>query len=355
MRRLSRHLGSSVFSAISITLLVIVGLDAVAAIIDEADSIRRNYRFVDLLIYVATTLPSRIYEYIPLSCLVGCLFGLGQLANDSELIVIRAAGVSTLRIVSFVLRPALIFVFAGLLLGEYFAPYLDQLAKGQREYLRKGESAPDSSSGLWIREGREFMHFNAVFPGGVLFGVTRYKFSEDSQLSEASFASRATYNNVSKYWAEENISITRFYPERTEIDKLVTRKWNSELSPQLLLVNVLPPDGLSTSTLYYYINFLKQQGTDSAIYQLAFWKKVLQPLIIVGLIVLGIAFVFGPLRASTIGLKIFVGVIVGIVFNIIQDMLGPSSIVMGFSPFMAVVMPIIICLLTGLYLLRRGR
>ena len=355
MRILSRHIGRSVFAAVSITLLVIVGLDGVAAIIDEADSIRRNYRFIDLLIYVATTLPSRIYEYIPLSCLVGCLFGLGQLANDSELIVIRAAGVSTLRIVAYVLRPALVFIFVGLLLGEYFAPYLDQLAKGQREYLRKGESAPDSSSGLWIKEGDEVMHFNAVFPGGVLFGVTRYQFSESRQLSEASFSSRATYNSVAGHWMEENVSITRFYPERTESDKLITRQWNSELSPQLLLVNVLPPSGLSISTLYYYIDFLQQQGTDAAIYKLAFWRKILQPLIIVGLVIIGIAFVFGPLRGSTMGLKIFIGVIVGIVFNIIQDMLGPSSIVMGFSPLAAVLTPVAVCLLIGAYLLRRGR
>lgn len=355
MSRLSSHVGRSVFRAISVALLAIVGLDAIAAIIDEADSLTGHYFFVDSLEYVAITLPSRVYEYIPMAALIGCLFGLGQLANDSELIVMRAAGVSTLRIVLFVLRPTLMFVLAGLLIGEYFSPYLDQYAQGQREYLRKGASAADATTGLWIREDHEVMHFNAVFPGGVLFGVTRYQFSPERELLEASFSSRATYNSVSKRWVEENISITRFYHNHTETDKLVTRQWDSEVSPQLLLVNVLPPEGLSSSTLYYYIHFLEQQGADAGIYELAFWRKVLQPLIVVGLVVLGISFVFGPLRGAPMGLKIFVGVLVGIIFNIAQDMLGPSSLVVGFNPLIAVLLPIIVCFFAGLELLRRAR
>ena len=355
MRRLSRHVGSSVFYSIVLALLVIVGLDALTAVIDEVDAMRRNYGFSDLLIYVATTIPSRVYEYIPVACLIGCLFGLGQLANNSELIVMRTAGISTFRIVIFVLKPVLAFAFISLILGEYFAPYLDQLAKGQREYLRKGELVLDSSSGLWVREGNEFMHFNAVFPGGVLFGVTRYQFSDKRNIEEASFASRATYNSVAGYWIEENVSITRFHPERIQIDKRITRIWDSTLSPQLLLVNSLPPDGLSISTLFYYLNFLEQQGADAGLYELAFWRKILQPVVIIGLVVLGISFVFGPLRSSTMGLKIFAGVLVGVVFNILQDLVGPSSIVIGFSPIVAVLIPVAICLITGFYLLRRER
>ena len=82
---------------------------------------------------------------------------------------------------------------------------------------------------------------------------------------------------------------------------------------------------------------------------------MLQPLIVVGLVVLGISFVFGPLRGAPMGLKIFVGVLVGIIFNIAQDMLGPSSLVVGFNPLIAVLLPIIVCFFAGLELLRRAR
>ena len=160
MRRLSWHVGTTVFASIAVTLLVLVGLDSVGAIIDQSADVMRNYAFTDALIYVVTLVPSRIYEYIPFASLIGCLVGLGLLAGNSEVIVMRAAGVSPVRIVGFVLKPVLIFIVLGMTIGEYFSPYLDQLAEGKREYLRKGESAQDSSSGLWNREGNQFMHAN---------------------------------------------------------------------------------------------------------------------------------------------------------------------------------------------------
>jgi len=350
MRRLSRHVGTTVFAAITVALFVVVGVDAIAAIIDEAGDVQRNYHFSDALIYVATKLPSTIYEYIPFSSLIGCLFGLGMLATNSEVIVMRASGVSLLRIVYFVLKPVMLFVIISTAVGEYFSPYLDQLAEGRREYLRKGESAQNSASGLWNREGSEFMHFNAVFPGGVLFGVTRYK----KALLEASFSSRATYNGTENLWVEENVSITRFNETSTETEKKITRRWNSELTPEVLTLNVLPPSALSISSLYNYINFLELQNADTSVYELAYWRKVLQPLVIIGLVLIGISFVFGPLRDSTMGLRIFVGVVIGISFKIIQDMLGPFSIVFGFPAVLAVLMPVLLCMGVGLYLLRRG-
>ena len=115
MRRLSRHVGINILVAIAMALLVLVGLDVIAAIIDEAGATRNNYHFSDALIYVGTKLPSTIYEYIPFASLIGCLFGLGILATNSEVIVMRASGVSLLRIVFFVIRPVLLFVLLALL------------------------------------------------------------------------------------------------------------------------------------------------------------------------------------------------------------------------------------------------
>jgi lipopolysaccharide export system permease protein len=277
-----------------------------------------------------------------------------MLATNSEVIVMRASGVSLLRIVFFVIRPVLLFVLLAAAIGEYFSPYLDQLAEGRREYLRKGESALDSSSGLWNREGSEFMHFNAVFPGGVLFGVSRFQFNQDRSLREASFSSRATYNASENVWIEENVSITQFADNSTQTDKQITRRWNSELTPEVLALNILPPDSLSIASLFQYINFLDQQSLDNARYKLAFWSKVLQPAVIIGLVLIGISFVFGPLRNSTMGFRIFIGVVIGVSFRIIQDMLGPFSLVFGFSPVLAVLLPVLFCVSVGLYLLRRS-
>ena len=353
MMRLSRYIFYTVFTSIFMVLCVILGLDTAAAIIDETGAIQRNYHFSDVLIFVITKLPSAIYEYIPFSTLIGCLYGLGLLAGTSELTVMRVSGVSLLRIVYFVMKPVIFFVIFAVVIGEYFAPYLDQRADGTREYLRKGSSAQDSATGLWIKEDREFMHFNAVFPGGVLYGVTRYQFNEDQELGEASFSTRATYNSVEGSWMEENVSITRFSDSNISTEKKLTRQWNSELSPQILTVNVLPAESLPISTLVSHIKFLEQQFMDSAVYRLAFWEKMLQPLVIVSLVLVAISFVFGPLRESTMGFRIFIGVVIGISFKMVQDLLGPFSIVFGFPVVYAVIIPIFLCIVLGVFLLKR--
>ena len=354
MFRLSRYVGVTVFAAITVTLLIVVSLDAVGAVIDEAGSVRNNYQFFDVLIYVATTLPSRAYEYIPFSSLIGCLVGLGVLAGSSEVVVMRAAGVSLLRIVSFVLKPVMLFVIVGALIGEYVSPYLDQLAEGRRNILLKGDEVQASSTGLWAQDDNEFVHFNAVFPGGVVYGVSRYRFDDSLRILQASYSTRATFNVEGGYWVEENVAATHFYQQRTAAEKQITRQWDTELTPDVLSLNILPPESLSISSLYRYIQFLRLQNSDASVYELALWSKVLQPLTIISLVLVGISFVFGPLRESTMGFRIFVGVLTGVVFRIAQDMLGPSSIVFGFAPVMAVLTPIIICSLVGLLLLRRA-
>jgi lipopolysaccharide export system permease protein len=266
----------------------------------------------------------------------------------------RAAGVSLLKIVYFVIKPVLLFIVMSTIIGEFFSPYLDQLAEGRRDYLRNGESAQDSTAGVWARDGSSFIHINVVFPGGVLFGVSRYQFADDKSLREASFSTRATFNAFDGYWVEENVSITRFTGNQTMVDKQLTRRWTSELTPDVLQLNILTPDSLSISSLQRYIEFLEQQNADVANYELAFWRKVLQPLVIVALVLIGISFVFGPLRNSTMGLRVFVGVVLGISFKMLQDMLGPFSIVFGFPVFLAVLLPILLCAGIGLYLLKRS-
>ena len=353
-KRLSRYIGINVFTAIMVSLIAIIGLDLVAGIVDQMGDIKRNYRFADVLIYVVTKLPSTIYEYIPLASLIGCLVGLGMLATNSEVVVMRASGISLIRIVLMVFKPVLVFVLIAALIGEYFSPYLDQLADSRRDYLRKGESALDSTSGFWAREGSEFIHFNAVFPGGVLFGVTRYKLDDERKLKEASFSSRATFNKAEGFWVEENVSSTLFVEEQTYTRKWVTRKWQTELTPEVLTLNILPADALSAGALSNHIDYLDERKADAAKYRLAFWEKVFQPLSILGLVLVGIAFVFGPLRQATVGFRVFVGVLFGISFKLISDILGPLSIVFEMPPMLAILAPIVVCFAIGLVLLRKA-
>ena len=133
------------------------------------------------------------------------------------------------------------------------------------------------------------------------------------------------------------------------------RRWDSQLSPALLSVLVQDSDNLSISKLHHYINYLGRQGIESDRYQLSFWSKTLQPLAIISLVLIAVSFIFGPLREVTMGYRIFTGVVFGIVFQLTQKMLGPVSLVYGFPPVIAVLIPIAACFLFGFLLLARNR
>jgi lipopolysaccharide export system permease protein len=127
-----------------------------------------------------------------------------------------------------------------------------------------------------------------------------------------------------------------------------------QLTPQLLGTVVLEPEALSVTGLWRYIHYLADQGLANGKYWLAFWTKVLQPVVTAALVLMAISFIFGPLRSVTLGQRVFTGVLVGFVFRIAQDLLGPSSLVFGFPPLLAVLIPSLICGIAGFWMLRRA-
>lgn len=209
-----------------------------------------------------------------------------------------------------------------------------------------------SAKGLWHREGNEYVHINAARSDGVMLGITRFVFDDARVLRETSFAARADFTG--EHWVLHDVQVTRLTERATEVARHASQDWKVELTPQLVGTLITEPDALSISGLWQYARFLGGQGLDNAPYWLAFWGKVLQPLITASLVILAISFIFGPLRSVTLGQRIFTGVLVGFVFRIIQDLLGPASLVFGFSPLLAVVLPGAICALLGLRMLQRA-
>ncbi|MGI0115713.1 LPS export ABC transporter permease LptG [Zooshikella sp. RANM57] len=353
MRRLDRYIGRHVLGAVLVVLLIIVALDTLFGFVAQLESMRANYQMAEVLEYTLLTIPKRIYQFIPFSAMIGCLVGLGALASNSELVVMRAAGVSLTRILVAVLKPTLLIICVGLAIGEYVAPLTEQLADSGRAVARSGDGEQSfTQQGLWHREGNEFMRFNAVEPNGKLHGVTRMKFNKQRELLESSFAEQAIYQG--DHWVLQNLTLNKFENDQVTTVTVPRLEWNTSLSRELLNVVVVKPDDLAIQGLYTYVAYLKAQGLNAGEYELAFWRKVMQPLAVIALVLIGISFIFGPLRTVTMGLRVFTGVVVGLVFSILQDLLGPSSLVFGFHPLLAILAPIIICILVGGILLRRA-
>lgn len=352
MKLLHRYIFRTIFMATLIVLVVIISLDLLAVLVDQLGRLSAAYTFLEVLIYIGLSLPASLYEFMPFAALVGSLVGLGSLATSSELVVMRASGISLLNISWAVMKPALIFIVFSVLLGEYVIPLSNQTAESRRALLLGSKQVLESRAGLWNREGNEFMHFNAVQVNGVVYGVTRYQFDDEGVLQSSSFSETAVYQDGS--WQEKNVTETTFTHEGTRVKKIPVKNWNSTLSPPLLNVLVLDSDDLAITNLYTYSRYLDQQNTDSSKYWLSFWKKLLQPFATISLVLIAVSFIFGPLREATMGYRMFAGVIVGILFQMAQNLLAPASLVYGFSPLIAVGLPILCCFIYGSLLLRKA-
>lgn len=132
MRKIDQYVMRTVGGAMFLVMVVVLSLDLIFGFIAELDDARNDYQTLQALWYVFMTLPRRIYDYLPLGAFMGCLVGLGAMASSSELTVIRAAGVSIKRIVWSAMKPTLIVVMIGLVVGEYVAPPAERMAQSQK-------------------------------------------------------------------------------------------------------------------------------------------------------------------------------------------------------------------------------
>jgi len=356
MNKLDKHIRNTVLLSMAGVVVLIMSTDLVFSLSEEMTSTDENYSMLDALSFVLLTTPTSIYELLPFIALGGALIGLGILASNNELVVMQAAGITVWRIVGAVLKPTLLIMLFSLVLGEYIAPPLEQIAQSNQAIEKSGSDSISSEQGIWRKLGNEYIHFNAIAPGGdELFGVTRYRIGENRTIVSSSFAESAEYSEQQNLWRLYNVKESIIAPGSISTQEFAEADWNVDLSPELLAVLLVEPDRQSISGLYQFANFFDAQGLDSATYYLAFWKKLLQPIATLVLVILAISFVFGPLRESTMGFRVFVAMGIGLAFTIMQRMMEPASLLYGFSPLIAVLIPILICAGLGLMLMRRVR
>lgn len=358
MRKLDSYLARTVTVTMLLAEFALLGVMTIFTFLEQVEDMKNNYDMHAVIMFCLYSLPRMFYDVIPYSALIGCLAGLGLLANTSELLVMRAAGISTWSISLSAVKPTLFLVILGLLVGEFVLPGVEQTARNDRARALSYTGRISPSYGMWYREGNVYMHFDEVNPGGVVSGVSHYYFDGDHNLTRTLFAKRAVFHNVrsnDKYWLMEDVVVTDIYPDHTETHHMASMRWNTRLEPDLLNTeSLVQPDKMSIRELRKKINYMHNQGLNPGKFEIGYWKKLLQPLATVGLVFIAISFIFGPLRESTMGMRVVAGLIIGILFKFVQDLLSPASLVFGFPPLVAILIPILGCFAIGYFLLRRA-
>jgi len=351
LRILDRYLAGAVIGGTVITLAVLLPLLAVFILADEMDQVgTNNYRLVDALAFVALTLPRYAYQVFPIATLIGALVGLGQLAGRSELVAMRAAGVSIGRIVLGAQSGGLLLAVAAVLLGELVAPPAEQRALALRSTAQTGEVVQMTESGFWARDGDAFVNIRGIEPGARLRDITIYEL-DGTWLASATHAREARYRDG--VWVLQGIERSRISAAGIRVEQIDTATWTSLLSPQLLKVIVVEPQVLPVWGLYRYVRYLQRTEQDAGPYEVAFWNKIVQPFLILAMIFIAIPVLLASARSSGIGAKIFIGILIGIAFYLVSRTFSYLALLSEMSPALAAIAPPLLFVIGALWVLRR--
>ncbi len=347
---ITRYLFKQILSHILIVMFVVLLLDILLTTLSEwSYSLSGSYQASQAVYFVLATSPTRLYDYFPLIVLIGCLTGLGALANSSELISMRAAGLSIIQISRKVMYPAITIMVVMTFIGETVIPELEQIGQSYRSV--KSQDSKKTRYGIWHKDGEEYIFMQAVTPEGDILGLTRLAMDDQGTPIFRETAAQAKYQGDT--WTLSEVQRHNFNDYKIESETADEKLWETTVSPSLLKILLVEPDKLSLVKLFSYMSYLTQQNIDARNYKLAFWSKVLKPVMTMALVTVAISFIFGPLRKVATGTRVFIGVLVGLVLKMAESILGPACLVYGFHPLFAAGAPIVLSALLGIYLIRR--
>lgn len=352
MKILDRYVAAHIVRQTIIVLAVLVGLFQFVSFIDQLNLVGRGrYGLLEAVQYVILTVPRVLYDIFPMAALLGAILGLSTMAGDSELVVMRASGVSLLRILGSVLRIGAVLALLATLIGEFVTPTTETMAQRGRSEALQERIKQQTNFGLWMRDSGSYVNINEVLPDLTLLNLKLFEFDADGKLRSLVYAGRGRYEK--DHWNLQDVRQTLLEGEKTRTEKLPLANWHTEVSPAILSVFLIKPDQLSAWQLNRYVAHLAENGQDTSSYELAYWGKIFTPISTAVMVILAIPFVFVNLRTGSLGRNLLVGIMLGLAFFVLDKGFGYIVLVYDLPPFWGAIVPTLLFMVVGLVMLRR--
>lgn len=340
-----RLIARSVFGALLLTWGVLLGFDGVAALANSVEDVGQgSYTMLTALAHTAYTLPRRAYELFPSAAMIGCVLGLGALAASSELTALRAAGLSKARICAGAGAAVLLLTALMVLSGETLGPWGEQKAQALQLRAASDDVALAENSGLWAREGDTFLNARrgrvegeAARSKAVLDAVRLYEFSADGKLRALATAERAEH--ADGRWTLFAVHRVVFEPRKVRTETAEREDWPSRLTPEILNLSLQRPRYLSTATLSESLDYLERNQLDPGQFAVAYWARWFYPLHALVLCLAAMPFAFGALRSGGFGKRLFLGLVFGLAYFLLQRLSVDLAQVYGIDLRLANLMP----------------
>ena len=353
MSLLEHYLVVTVLRSILLIAAVLTVLFSLLAFVEQLGFVGQgHYSAADALICMLLTAPYRVVQVAPVSMLLGTLLALGGLARNSELTAFRAVGVSEARIVGAVLKLAVPVCIALFLIAQFVIPP-GQLLAQRLQATASGEAAPlRSASGFWVEHDRQYLNVQLFGYGNVPENIDIYTFGGDGSLTSYVHAKRAEIEPDGTWLLtgvlKKTADATQF--TTTQLDTL---PWPSFISSHQMQLLMLPPEMMPPVALYKYIGERKRLDQQAQRDELTFWTMVSIPISLFGMVIIVAPFAFGAQRMQSTGRQLLIGALLGIAFQISQQVIFYLGLRMSLNPAITALTPSVALLAYASYLLRR--
>ena len=338
-----------------LVMFLLLALFSFLALAEELEDVgQASYRTADAFAVVALTLPKRLVELLPVTLLLGGLVGLGGLANNLELLALRAAGFSPRRIAWPALQVGLLLGVAVIALQSFGIPVWESRASELRSKALTTTTAEGGDESLWTRTGDSVVHVQQVLYGRSPQGIKIYELDEAGNLIGLLEAASADLIDQTQ-WMLRDVQRSDLTANAPTAQNLDTLQWRSQLSPEQIARLLTPIEALAPGDLVRYISYLEDNRLDTHQYRLVLWQQAGLPIAILAMCMMGVPFVLGSTRAISAGQRVAIGGAIGIVFYLIEQVTGQMASLFQLSPAPAALIPDCVLLIVAVVMLSRLR
>ena len=291
-------------------------------LIDLIEQLRKfavSIDFIDVFFLTLLNLPSSIYQILPLIIIISSAWVFLSLARNSELIVFRAAGKSS---VSMLIMPALLSFLIGVLSISVFNPIVASTSKQYTDLKAKLIEGPQTTisignEGLWLRQADETGHTvirakRANSDATKLYDVTLIKLSEEKlpvQRIEAEMITLEEAKWIAKFsniWPIRYGENSQSASKEDDLIELPTSLKKEQITDQFG-----DPSTISVWSLPEFIGQLERAGFSAKRYSVWLQSELAKPVFFLAMMLISAAFCMRQTRVKGISFNVLAAVLVG--------------------------------------------
>ena len=344
MKIKDRYIANTLLTYSIVVLLVWLSIYSFFNFLAELNTVGTvNYTILEAFKYIVLQLPEVAYDQVSPVILLGCVLGMGHLATTGQLIILRASGISILKITWLTLKNAIIFLIFLTLIGELVAPTLTTYAENERSNALGQNSLSSSQDGFWIRDGDNFINVENNVDGSLFNGITVIEVNKSNKIERVVESKSAIFDGQNINMDSTNIFSINSTNSFDDIDLKERNLYKKRVAFDQDLIDSLEkePKDLTTLTIVKQIQFLTDNKLRAEVFEVELYKRLVKPITLVAMVLLAMLFIFGSTRDATLGRKIFFGVVIGLSFELISRIGGALALSFDFSPLLSTFVPAI--------------